>query len=209
MNVEIFSDILCPWCYMGKRRLAAALAEFPHGDQVGLVWRSYQLSPGEGLVPGVTAVEAMAQWMDPSRVPARVALIKAEGRADGLTLNLDGARPVNTFDAHRLTHLAAERGPVADLIERMFRAYHTDNLNVADHDVLVGLAGDAGLPPHDVRAVLSGDAYADAVTADGHRAKALGIRGVPSVVINGGRPFPGVQSVAALRTLVEQAWVSV
>jgi predicted DsbA family dithiol-disulfide isomerase len=110
MKVEVFADVLCPWCFIGKRRLATALAQVADRDQVEVVWRSYELAPEQGRVPGPTAAETMAQWWG-ERTPARIAHIQAVGSADGLELNLHAARPVSTFDAHRVIHLAAERRP--------------------------------------------------------------------------------------------------
>ncbi|GAA3442361.1 DsbA family oxidoreductase [Planomonospora venezuelensis] len=202
MKVEIYADVLCPWCYIGKRRLAAALETVADRDDVELVWRSYELAPDGGRVPGPTAAEAMAGWWG-DQAAARIAQIRSLGVAEGLELNLHLARPVNTFDAHRLCHLAADRGRGDQMMERLLRAYHTEGLNVADLQVLRFLGGETGLADDEVRAVLTGDGYADAVRADRRRAIECGVAGVPSLVIDGARPVPGVQSPAALRELLE------
>ncbi|GIH77172.1 DSBA oxidoreductase [Planobispora longispora] len=202
MKVEIYADVLCPWCYIGKRRLAAALETVTDRDRVQLVWRSYELAPGEGRTPGPTAAEAMTGWWG-DQAAARVTRIRSLGAAEGLELNLHLARPVNTFDAHRLCHLAADRGRGDQMMERLLRAYHTEGLNVADPQVLRLLGGETGLADDEVHAVLAGDGYADAVRADRRRAIECGVTGVPSLVIDGARPVPGVQSPAALRELLE------
>ncbi|NRQ36061.1 DsbA family oxidoreductase [Nonomuraea sp. NN258] len=204
MKVEIYADVLCPWCYIGKRRLAAAVAELADPGGVEIVWRGYELSPDAGRVPGPTAAESMTEWWG-EQAPARVAHIRALGAAEGLELNLHLARPVNTFDAHRLCHLAAEHELAGPMMERLLRAYHTEALNVADHDVLLRLGVEAGLDADRVRAVLAGDDHAGRVRDDRRRAAAHRVSGVPSLVIDGGPAVPGVQPVADLRRLLEAA----
>ncbi|MFE5873013.1 DsbA family oxidoreductase [Streptomyces roseifaciens] len=206
MKIEIYSDVLCPWCYIGKRRIAAALDGFAHRDELEIVWRSFELAPGEGSEPGPTAAEAMAEWTAPDVLPGRIELIKSQGRQEGLELNLHKSRPVGTFDAHRLTHFAAERGLLEPVMERLFHAYHTEALNVGDREVLVRLAGEAGLDEAEVGEVLESDRYADAVVADGNRARQFNVTGVPSVVIDGRMPVSGVQAPEKLLTFIERAW---
>ncbi|MFE3455736.1 DsbA family oxidoreductase [Nonomuraea sp. NPDC059194] len=204
MTLEIFADVLCPWCYIGKRRLTAALANLAGRDGVEIAWRSYELAPGEGRIPGPTAAEAMTGWWG-EQAPARIARIRSLGAADGLELNLHLARPVNTFDAHRLIKLAADRGRADQMVELLLHAYHTEGLNVADPQVLRRLGGEAGLEADEVRAVLAGDDYAEQVRADRLRAAQLGVTGVPSLVIGGRPPVSGVQPVADLHRLLEHA----
>ncbi|MFD6878478.1 MULTISPECIES: DsbA family oxidoreductase [unclassified Streptomyces] len=206
MKIEIYSDVLCPWCYIGKSRIAKALDGFAHRDAVEVVWRSFELAPDADGVPGVTAAEAMEQWTDPAAVPARIALIRSNGEQEGVELNLHKSRPVSTFDAHRLIHLATARGRVDAVLEGLFHAYHTDALNVADPEVLSGIAATAGLDADEVKELLEGDRYADRVAADERRAVRLGVSGVPSVVIDGRPPVSGVQDPAALTAALEAAW---
>ncbi|MER8235260.1 DsbA family oxidoreductase [Streptomyces sp. NPDC101490] len=205
MKIEIFSDILCPWCYVGKRRIQDALDRFGHQDEVEVVWRSYELGPEAEHEPGPTAEKVMEQWMDPAAVPVRVAQIKEHGRKEGVELNMHLSTPVNSFDAHRLTHLAAARGGADEMVERLLHGYHTAAVNIADHDVLVRLAEEAGLDAAEARGVLAGDAYADAVRADEQRARDLGVSGVPSVVVDGLPPVSGVMDPAALVEHLERA----
>ncbi|WP_049570264.1 DsbA family oxidoreductase [Nonomuraea sp. SBT364] len=204
MKVEIHSDVLCPWCYIGKRRLTAALETVADRHAVELVWRSYELSPEQSRTPGPTAAEAMTEWWG-DQAAARVAHIRSLGAAEGLELNLELARPVNTFDAHRLSHFAARRGLGGQMMERLLRAYHTEGLNVADPDVLRRLGGETGLDTGEVGAMLAGDDHAGDVRADRRRAAERGITGVPSLVIDGGPPVAGVQPPADLRRLLELA----
>ncbi|ALG11052.1 DsbA family oxidoreductase [Kibdelosporangium phytohabitans] len=199
MRVEVFADVICPWCYIGKRRLSAAVAGIAEPPEV--VWRSFQLDPEASTVPGETADVLMAQWWA-DRAAQRVAQIKVIGAGDGLELNLHTARPVNTFDAHRVLHLAGEHGRQDQAWERLLRGFHTEGENIADPGTLVRLGADAGLPKDDVHDVVNGDAYARAVEADRQRAAELGVNGVPSLVAGDGTPFSGVQPVDDLRWLL-------
>ncbi|GGP14270.1 DsbA family oxidoreductase [Nonomuraea glycinis] len=201
MKLEIYADVLCPWCYIGKRRLTAALAQQSGRDSIEIVWRAYELAPDEGRTPGPTAAEAMAGWWG-EQAPARIARIRSLGAAEGLELNLHLARPVNTFDVHRLVKLAADRGRADQMMELLLYAYHTEGDNVADAQVLQRLGGEAGLDAGEVLAVLDGDDYADEVRADRRRAAEHGVTGVPSLVIDGRPPVSGVQPVADLQVLL-------
>ncbi|MEV4380019.1 DsbA family oxidoreductase [Streptosporangium sp. NPDC049644] len=201
MKLEIYADVLCPWCYIGKRRLTAALAQHTGRDSNEIVWRAYELAPDEGRTPGPTAAAAMAGWWG-EQAPARIDRIRSLGAAEGLELNLHLARPVNTFDAHRLVKLAADRGQADQMMELLLHAYHTEGHNVADAQVLQRLGGEAGLDAGEVRTVLDGDDYAEEVRADRRRAAEHGVTGVPSLVIDGRPPVSGVQPVADLQRLL-------
>ncbi|MBG0817638.1 DsbA family protein [Planomonospora sp. ID82291] len=203
MKLEIYADVLCPWCYIGKRRLAAALAQQPGRNGIEIVWRAYELAPDGDRTPGQTAAEAMAGWWG-EQAPARIARIRSLGAAEGLELNLHLARPVNTFDAHRLVKLAADRGRADQMMELLLHAYHTEGRNVADAQVLQRLGGEAGLDTGEVRTVLDGGGYADEVRGDRRRAAEHGITGVPGLVIDGRPPVSGVQPVADLRVLLRE-----
>ncbi|MEV4255025.1 DsbA family oxidoreductase [Spirillospora sp. NPDC049652] len=202
MKIEVYADVLCPWCYIGKRRLTAALAGLPGRGRVETVWRSFELAPEASRIPGETAAEAMVGWWG-EKAPARIARIQSLGAAEGLELNLHLTRPANTFDAHRLVKLAADRGKADQMMELLLHAYHTEGLNVADVDVLRRLGGEAGLDGEEVSAVLAGDDYAAQVRADRLRAAEVGITGVPNVVIDGRPPVSEIQPVADLRRLIE------
>ncbi|GAB3208450.1 DsbA family oxidoreductase [Marinactinospora thermotolerans] len=204
MQLELYADVLCPWCYIGKRRLAAALADGIDRDSVEVVWRGYELAPDESRIPGPPAAEAMTGWWG-GQASARIDRIRALGAAQGLELNLHLARPVSTFDAHRLVKLAARHGRADQMMELLLRAYHTEGCNVADAQVLRRLGGEAGLDAGQVAAVLDSDDYAGEVRADQRRAKEHGITGVPTLVVDGGPPVPGVRPVADLRALLRKA----
>lgn len=204
VQVDAYVDVLCPWCFIGKRRLAAAVAQVADRGRVEIVWRSFELSPLQGRVPGPTAAEAMSQWWG-DQADTRIAQIRSLGAAEGVELNLHKARPVTTFDAHRICHLATAEGVADQMLEHLLRAYHTDGLNIADPSVLQRLGAEAGLDISKVRSLLAGDAYADAVRADERRAAEHGVTGVPSLVIGARDPVSAVQPAAELRRLLEQA----
>ncbi|MFI0355239.1 DsbA family protein [Actinomadura sp. 9N407] len=203
MKVEIYADVLCPWCYIGKRRLTTALEGLADRTGVEIVWRGYELGPEAGRVPGLTAAEAMAGWWG-DQAADRIARIQSLGAAEGLELDLRLARPVNTFDAHRLCGLAAEDGRADRMMERLLAAYHSEGLNVADLQILQRLGEEAGLDATRVRAVLVGDDYAERVRSDRRRATEHGVTSVPSLVIDGRPPVLGVQPAAELRRLLER-----
>ncbi|APR81908.1 2-hydroxychromene-2-carboxylate isomerase/DsbA-like thioredoxin domain protein [Minicystis rosea] len=196
-TIEVYVDFTCPWCFIAKRRIDAALSQLADRSRVRVVWRSYELSPNEGRVPGATAEELIRTWRG-DEADARIARVRALGVADGLALNLDRARPVSTFDAHRLMHLAAARGRAEDVVERIFLAYHTEGRNLADPAVLVAIGAEAGLDRADVERVLASALHADEVREDERRAAAQAITSVPAIVISGESPLPGLQSTSDL-----------
>lgn len=208
MTVEIWSDIVCPWCYIGKRRFESALARFEHRDQVELVWRSFELDPHAPQQFAGTLNEMLAQkkGMSVAQAAGLNAQVTQLAAAEGLDYRLDQARPGNTFDAHRLIHLAAEHGFRSAVKERLMRAYFTEGLPIGDADTLVTIGAGAGIPAETVREMLAGNAYADAVRADQDRAAGFGIRGVPFFAIDARYGVSGAQSAAVLLDALERAW---
>ncbi|MDR6318488.1 putative DsbA family dithiol-disulfide isomerase [Actinoplanes couchii] len=178
------------------------MAQFTGRDRIRILWRSYELAPEESKVPGSTAAEAMARWWG-EQASARIANIRALGEAEGLQLNLHRARPVNTFDAHRLCHLAADHGVADEMMEHLFHAYHTEGFDVAEPQTLERLGDEVGLDPAEVRTLLGGNDHAEQVRADERRAAAYGVTSVPSLVIGGRPPVSGVQTPEELRLLVK------
>lgn len=203
MRIDIWSDVICPWCYIGKRRLESALADFDHADQVTVVWRAFQLDPTLSNQIGPSAVEVMAgPGGDHVHVRARFAEISRIGAADGLKLRLDSAYPVNTFDAHRVSAWARELGKQDAIVESLLHGYHTRNLNIANHAVLADLAAEAGLDRGQALEVLGGDQYTDDVHADLAEARSVGARGVPTFVLNGRKFQHGPPDTASLVRLL-------
>ena len=210
MKVEIWSDVVCPWCYVGKRRFEAALAAFPQRDEVELVWRSFELdagAPPSPDEPGSYAERLAAKYGGGlPRAQQMIDTMTATAAAEGLDFRFDRARPGNTFDAHRLLHLALERGVQDDVKEALDRATFTEGLRVSDHDSLVEVVAAAGLDAEEARAVLASDRYADAVRADEQRAHAYGITGVPFFVVDGRYGVSGAQPAEVLQQVLETAW---
>jgi predicted DsbA family dithiol-disulfide isomerase len=208
MYVEIWSDVACPWCYVGKRRFEKALAAFDGKDDVTVTWRSYELDPRAPRVQPLSAPEVLARKYRVSVEQANAMndRLKSEGRREGLDMAPEKIRMVNTFDAHRLIHHAATEGKRAEMVERLFRAYHTEGALLSDHDVLLGLAGEIGVERETAAAVLEGDAFSDAVRADEQRAADFGISGVPFFAIDEKYGISGAQPVEVmLETLREVA----
>ncbi|GAC1433026.1 MAG: protein disulfide isomerase FrnE [Chloroflexota bacterium] len=210
MKVEIWSDVVCPWCYIGKRRVEAALARFEHRDEVDLVWRSFELDPQAPPRHSGAMADRLAEKYGTTRAQAEAmnARVAAVAAGDGLAFHLESAQSGNTFDAHRLLHHAAAHGRQADLKERLMHAYFTEGRAIGDAEVLVEIAGEAGLDRAGARAVLASDAYAADVRADERRAAALGIRGVPFVVIDGQYGVSGAQASGVFLEALEHAWAA-
>ncbi len=208
MKVEIWSDVVCPWCYIGKRRFETALAQFAHRDQVEVVWRSYQLDPDAPRQSGLSTNEMLARkrGVSPQQAAAMTAQVSALAAQEGLEYHLDTARYSNTWDAHRLIHLAAEQGQQDAAKERLLHAYFTEGATIDDPDTLVRLIAEVGIDADEARAVLASAAYDDAVKADEARARAFGIRGVPFFAIDETYGISGAQSAEVLLGALEQAW---
>jgi predicted DsbA family dithiol-disulfide isomerase len=210
MQVEIWSDVVCPWCYIGKRRFERALAEFEHADEVEVVWRSFELDPSAPATIDVDLIERLATKYGVTRdkaeaMNARVSGIAAE---EGLQYRLDIARPGNTFDAHRLLHLGAALGVQHELGERLLAAYQSEGQPIADHDTLVKAAIAVGIDEQAAREVLDSDRYADAVRADEETGRRLGITGVPFFAIDRRFGVSGAQSSEVILNALEEAWTA-
>src|SRR3954451_22293063 len=162
MDIEIWSDIACPWCYVGKRRFEAALAAFEHRDEVSVTWRSFELDPAAPAQRTVDSATHLAEKYGMSRdeALARQRSLADVAAGDGLDMRSDLARGGNTFDAHRLVQLAKAHGVQDAMKERLMRAYHTEGEPIGDGETLLRLALDVGLPEDEVRDVLAGDRYA-------------------------------------------------
>lgn len=210
MRVDIFSDVVCPWCAVGKRRFESALRRFDHADEVEVVWRAFELDPGAPAMREGDNVERLARKYGMSREQAEAAnrRLTELAAAEGLDFHLDKVRPGNTFDAHRLLHLAGLAGSALQdrLKERLFVAYFSEGEAIGDHDTLVRLASEAGLDADACREVLAGDRYAAEVRADEEEAAELGVTGVPFFVIDGRFAIPGAQDAETVVRVLDQAW---
>ncbi|TMC02807.1 MAG: DsbA family oxidoreductase [Chloroflexi bacterium] len=208
MKVEIWSDVVCPWCYIGKRRFERGLAGFAHRAEVEVVWRSFELDPRAPRASDEDPVERLARkyGMTPEAALEAHARVTGLAAQEGLTYRLDVARPANTFDAHRVLHLAAERGVQAEAEERMFAAYFTEGRRLGDPETLVAVAAEAGVDETAARNVVQGSAYAEAVAGDEREAAELGITGVPFFVIDRRYGISGAQPAELIQRALEQAW---
>jgi predicted DsbA family dithiol-disulfide isomerase len=208
MQVEIWSDVVCPWCYVGKRRFEAALARFGERDEVDVVWRSFELDPNAPQQRDLPSTRHLAEkyGMSIEQAEASQQRLTDLAAAEGLEYHLDRTAGGNSFDAHRLLHLAAASGLQDALKERLLRAYFTEGEAIGRPEVLQRIAAEAGLDPAEVADVLAGEQYADEVRADEQRARLLGINGVPFFAIDGRYGISGAQSSDLILSALEQAW---
>jgi predicted DsbA family dithiol-disulfide isomerase len=207
VNVEIWSDIACPWCYVGKRRFEKALAQYEHADEVTVTWRSFELDPGAPVQYEEDNATRLARKYGTSReqMDGMQAQLAQTGAGEGLDMQLDTAQGGNTFDGHRLVHLAAQHGKQDEMKERLFRAYFTEGAVVGDHETLARAAADVGLPEDEVRELLMTERYAEEVRDDERTASQLGITGVPFFVVDRKIAASGAQSPDILLELLRQA----
>jgi predicted DsbA family dithiol-disulfide isomerase len=208
MEVEIWSDINCPWCYIGKRRFEAALAQFDHADEVNVTWRSFELDPSAPADIGGNSAKMLAEkyGVTAERAQEMEAHVTEVAAGDGLEYNLEISRLGNTFDGHRLVHLAGRHGLQDAMKERLLRARFTDGLLVSDPEVLIACAVEVGLDADEVRQALAGDSYSDEVRADEQLAHQFGISGVPMFVVDRAVGASGAQPPELLLQLLEQGW---
>lgn len=205
LHIEIWSDIVCPFCYIGKRNLEAALAQFSSGEPVTVTWKSFELDPSTERA-GKSLYERLAEKYGQSVEWAREssAQITKTAAAVGLDFHLNRAVPANTFNAHRLLHLAAKHGLADAAEERFMTAYFTEGKDIGDSATLAALAADAGLPADEVNSVLGGDDFADDVRRDLEEARAVGVSAVPFFIFNRKVAVRGAQPVSVFLSALHQ-----
>ncbi|MFJ3668685.1 DsbA family oxidoreductase [Streptomyces sp. NPDC090106] len=211
MRVEIWSDIACPWCYVGKARFEKALAAFPHRDEVEVVHRSFELDPGRAKDDAGPVIPMLAKKYGMSEAQAEAAEdnLGTQAAAEGLPYRTRGRDHGNTFDMHRLLHLAKERGRQDELVQGLYAANFAEERSVFTEgdERLVGLAVAAGLDADEARAVLADPtAYADEVRADEREAAELGANGVPFFVLDRKYGVSGAQPAEVFTQALTQAW---
>ena len=210
LRIDVWSDIACPWCYVGKRRLESALKQFPHAKEVEVVFHSFELDPGAPAErdPAVPHVERIAKkyGMSVAQAKANSDRLVETARGEGLAFEFDHIRSGNTFDAHRVLHLAQTKGVQAAVKERFMKAYLEQNALMSDHATLTKLAVEAGLAETDVTDVLASDQYSKEVRSDEAEARELGINGVPFFVLDGRLGVSGAQPAQVLLGALTQAW---
>jgi predicted DsbA family dithiol-disulfide isomerase len=211
MRIEIWSDVVCPWCYIGKRRFEQALAEFDHRDQVEVVYRSFELDPRAPEQGTESVVEALGRKYGGGPAAGRqmVDQMTEVAAQEGLAFDFADAAHTRTLHAHRLLHLAlAEGGPALQsrLKEALLAAYFTEARPLGDHAVLRKVAVSAGLQPSRVDEVLRSEEYGDDVRADIEQARDYGITGVPFFVLDGRLGVSGAQPAEVFAQALDQAW---
>jgi predicted DsbA family dithiol-disulfide isomerase len=210
VDVEIWSDIACPWCYVGKRRFEAALAGFEHREEVRVTWRSFELdpdAPGERL--GDRSERLAAKYgISVERAQEIQQQLTDVAAAEGLPFHFELARSGSTFDAHRVVHLAHEHGLQDAMKERLLRAYLTEGELMSDHGTLTRLAVEVGLPEQAVRETLDGERFAGQVRGDERTAAQLGISAVPTFVVDRAIGVSGAQPPEELLALLSRGWAN-
>ena len=207
MKIEVWSDIVCPWCYVGKRNLDAAVADFEGASDIEVVYRSFELDPNGPRRREGVYVDRLARkyGTDRAGAEAMVARITAAGAAAGIEMRFDILQPGNSFDAHRVLHLARDLGRQREVKERLMRGLFTEGEPIGDPHTVARLAVDAGLPEERVVEVLSGGEYGLEVRQDEVQAAELGISGVPFIVIDGRYAIRGAQPPESILAVLEQA----
>ena len=209
LQVDVWSDIACPWCFIGKRRFETALREFTHSDEVEVTWRAFELDPSAPRIRdrSLSHAERLAKkyGMSLERAKAANARLIDVARGEGLAFDFDRIQSGNTFDAHRLLHLAHVRGIQDQVKERLLHAYLCEGEAIGDPDALQRLATDAGLDAGEVSALLASDLYASEVREEQRAAHQLGIDGVPFFRI-GRYGVSGAQSAELLLQVLDKAY---
>jgi predicted DsbA family dithiol-disulfide isomerase len=205
MRVDIWSDVICPWCYLGKARFEKALAGFDGRDDVEVVYHSFELDPSwpQGQTVPIMEMLATKYRLSPADAEAAEGQVGALAKAEGLPFRSD--RPLgNTFDVHRVLHLAHDQGFQHRLLDTVYQAYFGEAANVFDPETLAKVAATAGLDPGDVQQLLSGDDYAAEVREDEKQAQSAGITGVPFHVLDGRLGVSGAQSTQTFTEALQQ-----
>lgn len=210
MKIEIWSDVVCPFCYIGKRKMEKALAKFPHKDSIEIEWKSFQLNPDQKTNPNISTLEYLASskgWsMEQTKeITANVADM---AKAEGLVFDYENAVVANTRNAHRLIHFAATFGKGDEMKERLLLAYFTEGKNVDDFQTLIDLGIEVGLDGEAVKMTLESGAFNEGVDQDIYESRQLDVRGVPFFVLDRKFGISGAQPDEVFTQTLEKAWVS-
>src|SRR5258705_9380917 len=207
MRVDIWSDLVCPWCYVGKRRFEKALARFDNRDDVQVVHHSFQLNPSAPRDRTSNRREMLMQKyrLAPPEADEMDARMTRTAAAEGLDFHLEGTATGNTFDAHQLVHLGRDHGLEDAVVERFYRAYFTEQRSLFEKESLLDLAAEAGLDREEAAATLRDNRYAEAVAADIESARRLGATGVPFFVIDGHYGISGAQAPEVFLEVLQKA----
>lgn len=208
MKVEIWSDVMCPFCYIGKRRFEKALQNFEYADEVEIVWRSFQLNPDLETNPDANINEYLAEakgWSveQARQMNKRVTDMAAE---EGLEYNMEQAVVANSYDAHRLVQFAKDRGKATEMEEALFKAYFSEGENTADHATLINLSEHIGIDPTEAKSILDDDKYANAVNHDLQLAQNINITGVPFFLFDRKFAVSGARETEVFLKALKQSW---
>ncbi|GAA0489697.1 DsbA family oxidoreductase [Salinibacillus aidingensis] len=209
MKIEVWSDFVCPFCYIGKRRLEMALEQFPHKDEVEVEFKSFELDPNAPAYTDESIYESLAAKFGSSieQVKEMNKGIIEQAADIGLEYNYDNMKPTNTFDAHRLAKYAQTQGKEKELTENLLYSYFTENKNVGDIDTIADIAEKTGMDREKTLEVLNDEtAYADDVRADEQMARQIGANGVPFFVINQKYSLSGAQPLETFEKALEKVW---
>ena len=211
VTADIWSDIACPWCYIGKRRFEAALKAFPQAAQVDVVWHSFELDPNAPQASTASTRDILAQkyGRTPAQAQEMLDSMTATAAQEGLEYHFETQQRANTFLAHQLLHLAAEHGQQDTMKERLLRAFFTEGAFLGNVDTLAALAAEIGLDAGEVKRELEAQTYAQAVRQDEAQAQAYGIQGVPFFVLGNKYGVSGAQPAEALLGALQQLWSEV
>lgn len=206
--IDVWSDVVCPFCYLGNAVLKEAVDQFPHGSAVQVRYHSFQLNPGFPVGEAVLADDYLAQQygMPKAQIEASHAQLSARGAQSGLDYRFPTSMMINTLDAHRMIHLAKAHDAEPAMVDRLFRAQFTEGLNLADHGVLADLAAELGFERAEALKALETKAYEQDIRADLARARELGISGVPFFVFDNKRAVSGAQPVELFRQALDVTW---
>ncbi len=207
MKVEIWSDFVCPFCYIGKRNFENAIQKADIKGEIEIIYRSFELDPHAKRDGNLPAKEMLMKkyQMSEARAAQSLSDLTESAKAVGLEYHMDQTIQTNTFDAHKLSHYAKEQGKAQTYMEHIFKAHFTEGLHIGDHKVLKMIAEVIGLDANRVSNILAGDDYADDVRADERMAHEVGIHGVPYFLIDGEFTIYGAQPVASFLKVFEQA----
>ncbi len=208
MVVEIWSDVMCPFCYIGKRKFETALNQFKHKDKVNVVWKSFQLAPDLKTDTSKTIHQFLSEHkgMPLDQAKQMNDQMSTMAKQSGLTYNFDQSVVANSFDAHRFSHFAKEHGVQNEAEEKLFAAYFTEGKNIADHETLAQLGVDIGLDANEMKAVLTSDKYAEDVENDSNEAQQIGVRGVPFFAVNRKYAISGAQESSLILETLEKSF---
>ncbi|HEY6503152.1 MAG TPA: DsbA family oxidoreductase [Chitinophagaceae bacterium] len=208
MKVEIWSDVMCPFCYIGKRRFENALTQFPQKQEIEVIWKSFQLNPDMKTEPGKSINQYLSETKGWSLEQARQAneYVTNMAKEVGLSYDMNKAVVANSFDAHRLIQFAKANDKGDAMEEQLFKAYFTEGKNTADHNTLIQLAAEIGLDKDAAEKVLKSNEYEDAVEQDIYESQQIGVRGVPFFVLNDRYAVSGAQATETFLGALNKAW---